>query len=243
MHKRAPRAALVAPATLLSLVLASHSAPTSPSLSASPPPDPEQIALLEELVGWLTGTPIHDSQFHLLGGDDLLLAIRERSRSFELFRRYPGTEANRRFLDRMPYGDAIYRAARRYQLDSLLLAAVVEAESGFNPRAVSADGAVGLTQVLPAMKPSLSLEELQDPETNLDTGARYLRQLLDLYEGDLGLALAAYNAGPGSVARYRGVPPYRETRTFLSRVLGLYVGHRQEVWEASGAEEELLALR
>ena len=244
MDKRAPRVALVALATVLSLVLSSASAPSSPSLTdALPPPDPQQVALLEELVGWLTGTPVHRGEFHLLGEDDLRTAIRERPQSFELFRRYPGTEARRRLLQHKPYGDAIYQAARRYRLDSLLLAAVVEAESSFDPRAISADGAVGLTQVLPATSPLLSIEELHDPATNLDTGARYLRQLLDRYAGDLELSLAAYNAGPGAVDRYRGVPPFRETRSFVGRVLGIYVGHHREVWEASGAEEELLALR
>jgi hypothetical protein len=244
MDKRAPRAPLVGLATILSLVLASHSAPSSPSLSSSlPPPDPEHLELLEELVGWLTGSPVHSGGFQLWGGHDVLTAIRQRPRSFELFRRYPGTEANRHFLEQVPYGDAIYQAAKRHELDSLLLAAVVEAESGFDARALSPDGAVGLAQVLPGTGLALSPEELQDPEKNLNEGARYLRQLLDLYQGDLALALAAYNAGPGSVARHRGVPPFRETRTFVSRVLGIYVSHRRDVWAESGAEEELLALR
>lgn len=244
MDKRAPRLPLVAFATTLIILFSSNSAPSSPSRSgALPPPDPAQVALLEELVAWLTGTPLHGTEFRLLGTGDLLAAIRERPRSFELFRRYPGTEASRLFLESMPYGDAIHRAARRYRLDSLLLAAIVEAESSFNPHAISVDGAVGLTQVLPATEPPLSLEDLQDPETNLDVGARYLRRMLDLYDDDLGLALAAYNAGPGSVARYGGMPPFRETRSFVSRVLGIYVSHRQGVWEQSGAEAELMALR
>jgi soluble lytic murein transglycosylase-like protein len=118
-----------------------------------------------------------------------------------------------------PYGDAIYESARRYGLNPTLVAAVVEAESKFDPRAVSRKGARGLMQLMPATARRLGFQpaELHDPEKNLDAGARYLRQLVDRY-GELDLALAAYNAGEGAVDRHGGVPPYRETVAYVRRV-------------------------
>jgi soluble lytic murein transglycosylase-like protein len=79
--------------------------------------------------------------------------------------------------------------------------------------------------------------DLGDPTVNLDVGVRYLRDLLTDFDGDLELALAAYNAGPAAVERFGGVPPYRETRAYLTRVLSTYVEHHRRVWEESGADE------
>lgn len=112
------------------------------------------------------------------------------------------------------------RAARRYGIPPALVAAVVEVESGGDRYAVSSRGALGLMQAtrdkfLPTQNPF-------DPETNLDVGARYLAEQMKRFDGDLTLALAAYNAGPAAVARYRGVPPYPETKAYVRRVLRLY---------------------
>lgn len=107
----------------------------------------------------------------------------------------------------------------QYRLPGGMLAAVVEQESGFNPRAVSPAGAQGLTQLMPGTARGLGVTDPFDPVQNLDGGARYLRQQLDRFNGDVRLALAAYNAGPGAVARYGGVPPYKETQGYVSRVL------------------------
>ncbi|BCV21855.1 lytic transglycosylase domain-containing protein [Moorella sp. Hama-1] len=109
--------------------------------------------------------------------------------------------------------------AARYNLSPDLLRGVVAAESGFNPRAVSPAGALGLMQLMPATARALGVNDPFDPAANLDGGARYLRQLLDRFQGDTRLALAAYNAGPGAVERYHGVPPYKETRAYIQRVL------------------------
>jgi soluble lytic murein transglycosylase-like protein len=113
-------------------------------------------------------------------------------------------------------------AARRHGLDPALVAAVVSVESGFRPEAVSRKGAQGLMQLMPGTAASLGVGDPLDPAQNLDGGARHLGQLLTLYGGDLTRALAAYNAGEGAVQRHGGVPPYRETRAYVKKVLERY---------------------
>lgn len=112
--------------------------------------------------------------------------------------------------------------AERYGLDPELVLAVVAVESNFEPRAVSRKGAQGLMQLMPGTAGDLGVTDALDPATNLDGGARYLLALLRLYKGDLRKALAAYNAGPGAVARHGGVPPYRETQEYVRKVMKQY---------------------
>ena len=113
-------------------------------------------------------------------------------------------------------------AARRHGVDPGLVLAVVSVESAFRPEAVSRKGAQGLMQLMPATAASLGVKDVFDPVENLDGGSRHLGSLLTLYGGDLVSALAAYNAGAGAVARHRGVPPYRETRAYVKKVLERY---------------------
>lgn len=123
------------------------------------------------------------------------------------------------------YGELIFAAAKRHELNPELVAAVIRAESAFDARARSNKGARGLMQLMPAtarrygVRPS----ELFEPERNLEAGVRYLRFLADRFADDLPKMLAGYNAGEGSVDRYRGIPPYRETQSYVRRVLG-YLG-------------------
>jgi soluble lytic murein transglycosylase-like protein len=112
--------------------------------------------------------------------------------------------------------------ARRHGLDPALVLAVASVESAFRPKAVSPKGALGLMQLMPATATSLGVADAFDPETNLEGGSRYLAELIALYGGDLTKALAAYNAGPGAVKRHGGVPPYRETRAYVKKVLERY---------------------
>lgn len=198
-------------------------------------PSAEEIALFEELSAWV------DSE---TSQETLGQTIRDRSSSFELFRHFHAKDDRYELLRSVPYGENIRRAAERHGLDGLLLASMVEVESSFNPQAVSYRGAVGLMQLMPATAATLSTatlstEELHDPELNVDRGARYLRKLLDRFDGDLELALAAYNAGPGNVRRYGGIPPFRETQNYVQKVLSLYIGHHQVVWQDSEAGELL----
>src|SRR4029079_8098370 len=114
-----------------------------------------------------------------------------------------------------PYADEITAAARRNGLDPALLAGLVKQESGFNANAVSPAGARGLTQLMPATAAGLGVTDPSDPVQAREGGARYLRRQLDAFGGDVTKALAAYNAGPGAVQRYGGVPPYSETQNYV----------------------------
>lgn len=130
-----------------------------------------------------------------------------------------------RNLDAGRYDVFIVRMGRKYRIDPPLIKAVIRAESAWNPRAVSRAGAQGLMQLMPGTSKKLDVENPFDPAQNIEAGTRYLRFMLDNFNGDLVLALAAYNAGPGAVKKYGGVPPYRETRAYIKRVMRYYRGY------------------
>jgi soluble lytic murein transglycosylase-like protein len=125
------------------------------------------------------------------------------------------------------YGSLVNEAAQRHGVDPALVAGVIEAESGFNARAVSPAGAQGLMQLMPGTARGLGVADSLDPTQNVMGGAKLLRQLLDRYKGDTRLALAAYNAGPGAVDKHGGVPPYAETQRYVPKVLAATERYRQ----------------
>jgi soluble lytic murein transglycosylase-like protein len=117
------------------------------------------------------------------------------------------------------YEHIISTCATKYGVNPCLIKAVIHAESGYNPNAVSRKGASGLMQLMPGTARSLKVSNSFDPQDNVEGGVKYLRFLLDTFRGDVSLAVAAYNAGLSKVAKYGGIPPYNETRTYVNRVL------------------------
>ena len=228
-------------ATVMFLIVALNSPPSTPSIPTdlSVPPSPEEVKVLEELLDWVrAGRKEDPSGAFSLG--DIASAIRERPRSFELFRRANSESDQLRVLATLPFGAEIERAAARYQVDGLLIAAMIKAESSFNPQAVSPVGALGLMQLMPDTADPYGMSDVFDPGTNIRIGTHYISRQLRQFDGNLELALAAYNAGPGNVARFGGVPPFRETRRYVHRVLTAYYELHQRAWVESGATDWLL---
>lgn len=131
---------------------------------------------------------------------------------------------------------AITMSAARHNVDPNLVRAVVKVESNFNSNAVSRKGAMGLMQLMPSTARSLNVRNPFDPAQNVDAGVRHLKQLLENYQGDVNLTLAAYNAGSGAVARSAGVPRYAETQNYVRRITNLYYGGYD--FTRSGASRE-----
>jgi len=120
------------------------------------------------------------------------------------------------------YDEDIQAISKEHGIDPALVRSIIRVESGFNPLAISVKGAQGLMQLMPATAQDLRVTNPFHPRENIMGGVRYLRYLLNLFKGDLVLALAAYNAGENAVLRYRSVPPYPETMAYVQKVLGLY---------------------
>ncbi len=124
--------------------------------------------------------------------------------------------------DMIRFSEEIGEAARAHNVNPALIAAVIHAESGFKIKARSHVGAQGLMQIMPSTARYLGCRNAWDPAQNIYDGSNYLRELLNRFNGNLRLAVAAYNAGPGAVSKYKGIPPYRETRNYVKKVLNHY---------------------
>ncbi len=248
--KRLPfrfRASLTFLAATLCLALTFASTPSDPA-----PPDPYLTpppAETQDLARFLTaGTGSADGRFHAFRSGDLEAAANPAPEPRRLSMLDADPEAQRRFLHRVPYGSAIARAAERNHVDGLLLAAIVAVESDFSAHAVSPQGALGLMQVIPELAADYGVKgDLLDPYVNVEVGSRFVGGLIKDYKGDLERTLAAYNAGPGAVDRYKGIPPYAETRSFVRDVLAQYAQYtrkaeRQATRQASRQPSRLIPL-
>jgi soluble lytic murein transglycosylase-like protein len=134
-----------------------------------------------------------------------------------------------------PFAAEIDAAAARHGVDPALLRGLIRQESGFDPNATSPAGALGLCQLMPATAAGLGVTNPRDPVQNIEGGAKYLKAQLDRFGGDVSKALAAYNAGPGAVQKYNGVPPYAETQAYVQRVTGYANEYRQAASAAAPA--------
>jgi soluble lytic murein transglycosylase-like protein len=121
----------------------------------------------------------------------------------------------------------IRKAAKRYQVDPSLIRAIIMAESSYNPKAVSKKGAMGLMQLMPRTAEALGVEDSFNPEHNINGGVRYFKQLLNQFDGDVKLALAAYNAGSGRVREYNGIPPFKATQYYIKKVFEYRKGYQK----------------
>ncbi len=169
------------------------------------------------------------------------IEITLHSSGAKIIKNEPSAARTRRFSQRLvPVPDekieeSIARWSSERRLDPLLVHAVVQVESGFNPRALSNKGAMGLMQLMPDTARELNVTDPWDPEQNVRGGTEYLRRMLERFDHDLEKALAAYNAGPEAVARHSGVPPFAETRDYVQKVLCLLGGDcRAEATERVG---------
>ena len=132
------------------------------------------------------------------------------------------TAISKKFHSTDKYDKLISDASRKYDVDSRLLKAMIKAESDFDPQAVSRKGAMGLMQIMPQNFKMLNLDDPFDPWQNIRAGAQYFKKMYERFNGKLALSLAAYNAGPTAVDRYKSIPPYQETEEYVRRVLRYY---------------------
>jgi soluble lytic murein transglycosylase-like protein len=133
-------------------------------------------------------------------------------------------ETGTRSLERTELRKLVHEVSTEHGVDPKLIDALVRVESGYNPKAVSRKGAMGLMQLMPETAKRLKVNDPFDPADNVRGGVKEFSRLVSRYSGNLQLALAAYNAGEGAVSKYRGVPPYAETRSYISKILSMYTG-------------------
>lgn len=134
------------------------------------------------------------------------------------------TNVNTTTMEKTNFDDIISKAAALYHLPEKLIKSVIKQESNYNPNAQSYAGASGLMQLMPATAKSLGVENILDPVENIMGGSKYLSQMLSRYDGNIEKALAAYNAGPGNVDKYAGIPPFKETKSYVNNILNTYLG-------------------
>ena len=188
----------------------------------------EYIVLQSGLRLHVTGYQLMGEKYHLQlqgGWMDVSVADVVKIEPEEVFQpiaQPPAATPAPAAANQPPYHELVLTAASRYGVDAELISSVIEVESHFNPKAISAKNARGLMQLLPETAARLGVKDIFDPKENIEGGTRYLKELLQLYNNDLTLALAAYNAGPDNVQKYGNVPPFRETESYVKQVKKKY---------------------
>lgn len=132
------------------------------------------------------------------------------------------------------YAPIVLKAAKKYKIDPAIIMAIIMAESGYNPRAVSKKGAQGLMQLMPRTAKWLGVKNPFNPKDNINGGVKYFKRKLNKFNGDVKLALAAYNAGSRNVQKYRGIPPFRATKIYVKKVLKYYEVYKNHGFQAEG---------
>lgn len=174
-----------------------------------------------EGVVHFTNTPTH-GKFKLILKEEIAPPEKKEESTKEELPRFASVLVQEKF------DHLIWRAAEKYGVNYALIKAIIKAESNFNPLAISKMGAKGLMQLMPGTAYTFQVKDSFHPEKNIEGGVRYLRYLIELFPNNLYAVLAAYNAGENAVFRYRGVPPYQETRRFIQRVLQYFQQYNQE---------------
>ncbi|MGB9700298.1 MAG: transglycosylase SLT domain-containing protein [Thermodesulfobacteriota bacterium] len=174
-----------------------------------------------EGVVHFTNTPTH-GKFKLILKEEIVPPEKKEEPTKEDQPRFASALAQEKF------DHLIWQAAEKYGVNYALIKAIIKAESNFNPLAISKMGAKGLMQLMPGTAYSFQVKDSFHPEKNIEGGVRYLRYLIDLFPHNLYAVLAAYNAGENAVLRYRGVPPYQETRRFIQKVLQYFQQYNQK---------------
>ncbi len=173
------------------------------------------------------GLPVHADIYRYIDENGVMHFTNTPTSSTQQFKLFLREKKNVTHRDSTKeYDDIISKASRQYGVSFPLLKAIIKAESGFDPRAVSKKGAKGLMQIMPENFKPLGIKDPFDPSQNIHAGAHYFKQMYDRFNGKLALSLAAYNAGPAAVDRYKTIPPYEETEEYVRRVLEFYYNYK-----------------
>ena len=164
----------------------------------------------------------------LLNSSFIMTADREQNNISVITAEYRDSFRNKESVSLEPtmeyYNNLVYIKSNKYNVEASLISAMIKVESNWNYKVVSRSGAIGLMQLMPSTARAMDVKDPFNPEENIEGGIKYLRYLLDRFDGDLILAIAAYNAGPTKVRKYNGIPPIRETQQYVKRVLTIYNG-------------------
>ena len=195
-----------------------------------------RLLLMVVVITGVSVITLAEKQKYMPVADKTIVTVKSKSTPFsvkELSKTRPGLSPGS-VSDKKAeslFHPIILQAANRYQVDPALIYAIIMAESGYNPKAVSKKGARGLMQLMPETAQALGVKDSFNPEQNIDGGVRYFKQLVNQFNGDVKLALAAYNAGSRNVRFYQGIPPFKATRFYIKKVFKYYHIYKNQTAE------------